>query len=53
MAEQGVEVAALSEATAIPTSRLQEILERPGTARLAEIVTIAVYFGSSINSFFG
>jgi len=53
MARNGVDIAALSDATAIPPSRLQNILDHPGTVRLAEIATIALYFGTSLSDFFG
>jgi hypothetical protein len=52
MASQNVDVTALSEATLIPAPRLREILDHPGTVRLAEIATLAVYFGTSLANFF-
>jgi hypothetical protein len=52
MTNLDVTPATLSAATSIPLDRLQEILDSPGTVRLAEIATLAIYFQVSLTSFF-
>jgi hypothetical protein len=52
MTKTDVSLTTLSEATTIPAERLQEILDHPGTVRLAEVAKLAIFFRVSLNSFF-